>query len=155
MDSIGAVVAAIVLAIMLIGGGAVAQLAYEDSGATQEVVNESFDAGTAGSLVVLNESERDGVFYGEDPVVVNATGQTYLAGQDYDWNERNGTLTVLDGDLVNTTNNTIEYSYTIPSESQTETANTLASLFSAGLWLPLILVVLLVMLAAGALGGLA
>lgn len=154
MDSIGAVVAAIVLAMLLVGGGAVAQLAYEDTGDTYESFNETFDAGSAGSVVELNESNRDGVFYGETVTVRNASGEEYLAGQDYEWNVDNGTLTVLDGDLVNATNNTIAYDYQAPSGQQTETADTLALLFNAGVYLPLILVVLLVLLGASALGGL-
>lgn len=155
MDSIGAVVAAIVLAALLVGGAAVAQLSFEDTGIQETELTETFDAGPAGDIIHFNASDENGVlFYSETVTVVDKNGKEYIELQDYRWIEDNGTLEVLDGDLANTDQNEITYSYRTPSEEQDTVANALALLFNNAMWLPLVLIVLLVIIAAGMLGGL-
>lgn len=155
MDELGAAVAAIVLAMLLVGGGAAAQLAYEDTGATDATFTETFDAGAEGDVITFDESNRENVFYGENPTVTDTNGHEYLQGVDYRWYTENGTLEVLDGAMVNTTTNDIEYSYRAPSTQQSQIADTLALLIESGMYLPLVLIILVVLLGAAALGGLA
>jgi uncharacterized protein YdeI (BOF family) len=155
MDSIGAVVAAILLAMMLVGGAAVAQISYNESAEQEQTFTETFDAGAAGTIVTFNESNMGNLYYYDDTVtVVTKNNKELVDGDDYEWFDENGTLKVLDGDLDNTTDNEITYSLREPTEQQTEIAENVAVIFGSAQWLPLVLVFLLVLLAVGALGGL-
>lgn len=151
----GAVVAAVVLAILLVGGAAIAQHSYNETGEQGQTLTETFDAGATGTIITFNESNReDPVYYEETVDVVLKNGETVIEGQDYLWLEDNGTLEVLDGELDNTTDNEITYTYRVPSERQTELQEQIAWLYSSAQWLPFVLIVLLVVLAMSMMGGL-
>jgi hypothetical protein len=153
MDSIGAVVAAILLAILLVGGAAVAQISYQESGENQKELTETFDAGAAGTIVTFNESNKENIYYYDDTVtVVSKNNKQYEQGQDYNWIQSNGTLEVLDGDMDNTNDNEITYSFRSPSREQDAFAERVSLIFETAQWLPLVLIFLLVMLVAGSLG---
>lgn len=153
MDSMGAVIALVVVAIMIVGGAAMAQVAFEDTGDLQSF-SEGFNASSTGDLVVLNQSNREGVYYQDTVNVTNESGSLMIDGQDYEWYEDNGTLEVLSTDLTNT-NATIQYGYRVPSEQQRNVSGYLGSIFSSAAYLPYVLILLLVIIAASILGGLA
>lgn len=152
MDETGAIIGLIVVAIVVVGGAAMAQFAYEDTGDLQSQT-ESFNASNEGDLVILNESNRQGVFYGDTANVTNESGELMLEGQDYEWFESNGTLQVQSQSLVNDTA-TVDYNYRIPSQQQTQMASFLAQIFDSAYAIPFIFIVVLVIGAALALGGL-
>jgi hypothetical protein len=155
MDSIGAVVAAILLAMLLVGGAAVAQISYQESGENQQELTETFDAGAAGTIIAFNESNKPNQYYYDDTVtVVSKNNKEYMQGEDYNWIQKNGTLEVLDGDLENTNDNEITYSFRAPSREQNAFAERVSLMFETTRYLPLLLILLLILLAVGGLGGL-
>lgn len=154
MDSVGAMLAAIIVAVSLLAGAGVVQYSLSNSG-TEHTYTEAFDPGTNQTDVVLNESNRDGVYYDTTVSVTDENGSAMRPGIDYRWHESNGTLTVLDGgDLDGDTSGTIEYSLRIPSEQQKNSASLLGDWINASYAIPLIFVVGLVVVAVAVLGNL-
>ncbi len=154
MDSVGAIIGALVIAIGLLAGVGVAQYMLADSG-SEQALTESFDPGTNETLVVLNESNRDGVYYSSSVDVTDENGSLMLSGSDYTWNQSNGTLTVLDGGrLEGDANATVEYSIRVPSEQQRNYASMIGQLVNANYALPLVLVVVLMVAGVAALSSL-
>ena len=131
-----------------------AQYAFEESG-TQESYTQTFDAGSIGSFQYFNQSNRSGVFYTESPIVEDNESAQYVEGQDYEWYSENGSLEITSQTLANTTNNTIDYSLTVPSQQQRQTAGFVATLLKGAKWIPLVLIVGLLVIVLGVFGGLA
>ena len=153
MDSPTAIVAVLLVSIFLVGGGAVAQLVYEDTG-DHTTVDESVDTGSIGTLVTLNDSNLEGVFYDETVNVTNGSDVQMVPGDDYQWFEQNGTLEVLSQSLANETGATVQYDYRRPTQTQTAFADRFATLIDTGIWIPMVLVLGLLFAALGVFGGL-
>lgn len=153
MDSIGAIVSVFVLAILVLGGGLVASHSLASSGQTQQQVSDKFSAGSVGSHIVFNASNRDGVYYSSSIAVTASNGDPYIAGKDYTWHRSNGTLTVKSQTLANTSNDQVAFSYRIPSTSQSRVASLVGALLRTGSFLPLLVIVLLIVIALGVLAG--
>jgi preprotein translocase subunit SecF len=155
MDSIGAIVAAIILAILLVGGGVVAQISFNESAEQELSFTETFDAGDIGTIVKFNESDQGNKVYYDDTVVVKTKNNKELVdNEDYEWMEDNGTLKVLSDDLANTVDNEINYSYRAPTDQQQHIGNRVSHFYTTAKWLPFVLIFLLVMIVVGGLGGL-
>jgi len=152
MDSVGAAIAMLVVASAVIGAGAVAQLALEDSGEYTQL-NETVTTGAVGDTVTLNESQREDTFYSDTVGIENATGVTMQAGDDYTWDDRDGTFTVESSRLANQ-DATVDYAYRTATSEQLQLSAWLGTLIETGYALPLLFIVLLIILAASALGGL-
>jgi hypothetical protein len=154
MDTPGAAVALLVVAIAIIGAAAGAQLALEDTGDNVDVT-ETVSTGAVGDTVVLNESNQDGVFYDRDVHVTNDTGERMVQGSDFTWHDRNGTLTVQSTALSSQSNATVDYGYSIPTQSQRTVASWIASLTSnLGIVLPIIFILVLLFMGITLMGGL-
>lgn len=153
MDSPAAIVAVIILAIVLVGGGAMAQLALEENG-VQRTYTEDFNTTTPGSTVTFTHSLEPGVYYTDTVNVTDENGTRMREGYDYDWNTENGTLTVLNGPLENDTGATITYAYRDPTQSQTQTAQRLSFIYENAYALPLVGIIALVLLAISGLSSL-
>jgi uncharacterized membrane protein len=152
-DQIGSIIAAVIIAIAILGAIGVANYQLQASG-TETSYTETFDAGASGTLVTFNESDQPGSYYSETVNVTTSSDQPATAGLDYEWIEANGTLRVLDGDLDNTTDNTITYDVRRPTSQQSTTAELVATLVNSGTALPLVLIVGLVVLGIGTLSNL-
>lgn len=154
MDSVGAVIAALVIAIGLLGTVGVAQYALANGG-SEQALTETFDPGTNETHVELNESNRDGVYYSSSVDVTDENGSLMRPGTDYEWHQSNGTLTVLDGGgLDGDTEGTVEYSLRVPSEQQRNYASMIGQFVNASYALPLVLVVVLMVAGVAALSSL-
>jgi len=148
-----AIVAVVVVAILLVGGGAVAQLSFVESGTSKEYT-ETFDAGAIGDIITFNESNRDDVIYEENVIVESKNNKLYVEGEDYTWYQNNGTLEVLSSNLANTTDNTIDYVVVAPTLKHRENADRIASLFSITQYIPLLLLIGLILIVLGVFGSL-
>lgn len=136
----------IAVALLILTGAAAVDASLSDSGAQTEITGEEFNASTAG-VVQLNQSNQAGARYGETVEVQNQSGVEMVSGQDYSWNSTNGTIEVLSGgDLVGSDPATINYSYRVPSETQTAVGGVFASGFE-------VLGLLLLLIAVGVLLG--
>lgn len=132
-----------------------AQVAFEDNG-EQFDETETFSTGSPGDIVEFNASAEPQIYFEEEVKVWNTTpnGDRMYEGTDYIWYEDNGTLEVLSQDLANQTDAEINYSYHLPSQTQRNFQTRIGTLFGIGQWVPLIFAVILILIAAGALGGL-
>lgn len=154
MDSIGAIIAVLVVAIGLLAGVGVVHQSLSNTGAEQ-AYTESFDPGTNQTHVTLNESNRDSVYYTSTVNVTDENDSLMRPGIDYQWHESNGTLTVLDdGGLDDDTTATVEYSLRIPSEQQRNYATMLGEFMNAAYAIPLLFGFALVVAGITVLGGL-
>jgi hypothetical protein len=149
-----AIVALVLVAILLLGGGAIGQVALEESG-THYDFNESFNTSTAGDVVAFKESNLNDVYYDDTVNVNDENGTDMIAQQDYEWDSENGTLEVLAGELENDTNATIGYGYRQPTQTQQEFSGHVATIYQSGIWIPLLLFLALLLAALGVFGGLA
>jgi len=154
MDSAGAIIAIVFVALAIVGSLAGAQLAYE-TGGEQFSETEDFDTNGVGSDVILNQSNREGLYYSADVNVQNGSGVAMVPESDYTWDDDNGTLTVESQDLANETSATIGYGYQIPTETQGQVASLLSNVLGdVAIFVPLIFVLALVTIALGLLGAL-
>lgn len=154
MDSVGGIIAAVLIAIVLLGAAGVTQYALADGG-TEQVYEETFDPGENETLVVLNQSQQDDVYYSSSVTVTDENESLMRADSDYQWNQDNGTLTVLDGGrLDGDAEGTIEYSVSVPTAQQDEYATLIGGWLNATYMFPLVLIVALVVVSIGALSGL-
>lgn len=136
----------IALALLVVTGAAAVDASLSDAGVENDITNEEFDASTTG-VKQLNQSNLDGVRYDDVVTVRNDKDRQVVAGEDYRWNESNGTIEVLSGgDLVGSNQATIDYSYTNPTDSQQDVGALFASGFD-------ILALLFLLLAVGAVLG--
>lgn len=133
----------IAIALLVLTGAVAVDASLSDAGFETEITAEEFNASAAGT-VTLNESNRDGVFYNDEVSVRDDKGREMVAGEDYEWNETNGTINVLSGgDLVGTDPAEIDYGFRVPSDEQSAVADVFASGFE-------IIGLLLIVLAGGA-----
>ncbi len=154
MDTPAAAVALLIVAIAVVGTAAGAQLVFEDTG-DHTSIEESFTTGSVGDTVVLNESNREGVFYDRDVTVTNDTGERMIQGTDFEWDDRNGTLTVESDSLASQSNATIDYGYNTPNESQRMVASWMGMLTgNLATFLPLLMIIGLLFGGLVLLGGL-
>jgi len=154
MDSAGAIIAVVFVAIAIVGSLAGAQLAFE-TGGEQFSATEDFDTNGVGSEVILNQSNRDGVYYSADVNVENGSGVAMVPTSDYAWDDDNGTLTVESQSLANENGAAIGYGYQIPTETQGQVASLLSTVLGdMAVFVPLIFVLALVIIALGLLGSL-
>lgn len=141
MDSVGAFIAAILVAIALLASAGVVHYSLASTG-DQSAFTEDFDPGTNQTHVTLNESNRNSVYYTSQVTVVDENDSTMRPGIDYNWHESNGTLNVLDdGQLDGDANATIDYSYRIPNQQQRTFASMLGEFINAAYLIPLVLVI--------------
>lgn len=148
-----AIVALVVVAILLVGGAATAQYAYEEVGDEVEL-NETFDAGDVGTYVYFDQSNRSGVNYVSEVHVEGSNGDTYTETVDYRWYQDNGSLEVLSDELANSSNNEIEYGYQVPTRVQSQYADYVALIYQNAQYVPLLLFVVLILAVFGVFGGL-
>jgi hypothetical protein len=154
MDSVGAIIAVLVVGIGLLAGVGVVHQSLSNTGAEQ-AYTESFDPGTNQTHVTLNESNRDSVYYTSSVTVTDENNSVMRPGIDYDWHESNGTLTVLDdGELDGDANATVDYSLRIPTEQQRNYATMLGDFMNAAYAIPLIFAFAVVVAGIGVLGNL-
>lgn len=154
MDSVGAIIAVLVIAVGLLASVGVAQYTLANGG-DEVTFTETFDPGTNQTHVTLNESNRDGVYYSSTVDVTDENGTLMRPGTDYNWHSSNGTLTVLDGgELDGDTEGTVEYSLRVPSEQQQNYASMIGQLVNASYALPLVLGIALMLAGVAALSSL-
>lgn len=154
MDSVGAIIAALLVAVSLLAGAGVIHYSVSNTG-DQTTYTETFDPGTNQTHVTLNESNRDGVYYSSTVDVTDENGSVMRPGIDYKWHQSNGTLTVLNGgELDGDTEGAVEYSLRVPSSQQQSSASLLASWVNISYAIPLVFVVALVILGIGVLSNL-
>ena len=151
MDSAGGIIAAVVLAAVLVGGAAVAQLAFVES-APSDTTTDTFDTSGVGSTYAVSTVGE--VYFDDETNVTNGSGVGMVEPDDYVWYESNGTLEVQSDRMANEIDASIQYSFSRPTQQQSQLADQLATLFSAGYFLPVVIIVALIILAAGLLGGL-
>lgn len=153
MDGPQTIIAAVVVALVLLGGGIGVQYSMQEAG-TQHNYTEEFDTGTVGSTVTFNESNIDRVYYTERVTVTNESGENMLEGDDFEWYQENGTLKVSSSDLANNVNAQIDYSLRNPTDSQHTFATILGNIYQSGAYIPMLVILALVFLAIGTLGAL-
>jgi uncharacterized protein YaiE (UPF0345 family) len=152
----------LIAVVMLVAAGATAvDDATRRSSPQVTVDNESFDA-VGGSVVELNNSNRDAVYF-EDAVDVytfDSQGNKeiddgVLADGNYTWNTNNGTLTVVDNSyLDNQTNTSVTYNYSRPDKTQRGIAQIIGNGLDVAQLLILVLGAGLVLASVRVLGGL-
>jgi hypothetical protein len=154
MRSIGALIVLVVLALGLLISVGVINAGLSNQG-PQQTYSEDFTPGTGGSLVTLNQSNLDTVYYTDAVTVTDENGTEMRATEDYEWYSSNGTLRVLSGGrLVNDSTATVNYSYRAPTGQQRSLASQLAQFVNVAYALPLVLAAALVMIGASVLGNL-
>lgn len=154
MDSVGAIIAALVVAIGLLAGAGVVQYTLANGG-DEQAYTESFDPGTNETHVQLNESNRDSVYYSSTVTVAGEDDSRMRPGIDYQWHESNGTLTVIDGgELDGDSEATVEYSVRIPSEQQRTYASMFGQFINSGYAIPFVFMVVLLVAGLGTLSSL-
>jgi len=151
MDGIGSIIAVVFVALILLGGGIAFQYA-QSSAAPDKYSNETFDAGSLDTTESFNNSNINGATYLESPTVQDNQSQPYDTSA-YTWHTDNGTLTIDSQALANTTNNTIQYSYSMPTQNQQQVTDYLGSVLTIGAWIPFILILGLILLVVGIFGG--
>lgn len=137
-----------VVVVMMLAG---VQAGLQNAGYEQTVVNETFQNPTAGTVITLDESNRNGAYYDRNVTVYDENGTEMAHGTDYDWTRDNGTLEPLAGGaLAGDANGTITYAYQQTTAEQRRMAGLLAQLPRAvGLFLPVLAFVLFLILARG------
>lgn len=146
MDSAQGLIAVVVVALVFVGGGIGAQYALSDMG-SQNDYSEDFEAGSVGTLETFNHSNVDGAYY-DRSVNVSGANMGMVEGQDYEWHETNGTLTVESERLANSTAK-IDYGYSMPTQAQDDIASTIGYILQTGAWIPLVLIFAVVVLGLG------
>lgn len=113
---------AVVIALIVAGGVAAVDAGVQETG-PEKVVNETFQSPSAGATVTLNQSNLDSVRYFRTTqiTVTDENGTLMVPGEDFDWDQANGTLDVLAGGrLAGDSEGTIEYGFRLTSAGQEE-----------------------------------
>lgn len=106
-----AIAAIFALLILAVGGGYALEASLENAGDDTLIVNESWTP-NAGSITVLNESERGGAYYSNQTTVYDENGTLMDRGDDYLWFQNNGTVqAVVGGNLDGDSSALITYEY--------------------------------------------
>jgi len=153
----------LIAVVLLVAAGATAvDDATRRSSPTVTVNNETFDA-AGGTVVKLNNSNRQAVYY-EDSVDVysydingnnNENEDGVVAEGNYTWNTNNGTLAVVNNSyLDNQTNTSITYNYSRPDKTQRGMAAIIGDGLDVAQLLILVLAAGLVLASVRVLGGL-
>lgn len=125
-----------IVILLLVGVAAIDQAAF--SVGDPDAINETFTP-SAGSVTQLDQSERDGVDYGESVVVKDENRTLASDGTDYTWNATNGTVRTLSGGILDgDANATVEYEYRVLSEPEQNARGVVAALLDASV--PLVFV---------------
>lgn len=88
---------------------------------TNETLNADSASFAAGEVVnTTNSHIEDAVYDDDDQITVNdENGVEMVEGVDYEWNENNGSVTILtDGDLTDDASLDIEYGFNVPTAQQ-------------------------------------
>jgi len=145
-----AIAAIFVLLLVAVGGVYGLQTALEDAGENELVVNESWTP-NAGSITVLDESERTGAYYANDTVVYGENDTEMDRGDDYEWFDTNGTVkAVVGGDLDGDSTALITYAYQQTTGEQRQLTAMLSNIpTSVGLIFPAFVFVVAILLLRG------
>lgn len=104
------------------------QAGLEDAGEDFTVDNETWTP-DAGNVTTLDESNRNGAYYGETVDVWDENGNLTEEGADYEWYAGNGTVKALSGGALDgDTSATITYSYQQTTAEQRQMASLLGQL---------------------------
>jgi len=152
MDSAQALIAVVVVALALVAGGLVVSHSATDAGGSNPTT-ESISTGAVNSTSVLNQSYIDRAVYSNTANVVNDTGIQMIAGEDYEWDGTNGTLTVKSDRLAGEDNVSVSYNYRVQSETESGTVGILTYLLDSAAFIPLILMIGVLVLGIAAFGG--
>lgn len=110
--------------VMTIGAGAIS---YQGDalGHTYDIESETVSASGAtfsgGEVVTLENSNIDDAVYDDNSAIDVFDDQSVemVEGEDYEWNENNGTITVLaGGGLTDSADMDVNYSFHIPNQQQ-------------------------------------
>lgn len=109
-----------IMAIVVVGAISVwgLQAATANAGEETQISDESFTP-DAGAVTQLQHSNLSNTYYGDSVTVRDSGGTIVDAGEDYIWNEGNGTIkTVSGGALDGDSSATIDYDYQRTTEDQ-------------------------------------
>lgn len=146
----------VLVSLLLLGAGAVADEGVGHTGERTDIVEEEFTPqGNIGSVISLDNSNSDELTYSDDAEVKDMNGNHSIEGEDYEWNANNGTIRPLSGGNLDGDNTaTINYTIWNPTQQDDDIAGTIATLVDTGGFIPLLLLVALVVGAVVVLGGL-
>lgn len=124
-----AILAAVFFIILMTVGASAISYQGEVLGHTydsNETINADSSAFAAGEVYETTNANIDDAVYDDDSkiVVTDANGVEVVEGEDYEWNENNGTIAILSGSsLTDDASLDIEYGFTIRSDQQGEVLN--------------------------------
>lgn len=119
-----------IFALIIIAGVGVygLQAGLETAGDDRTVDREAFTP-DADTVVTLDNSNRDYVYYATQVAVYNNSGTRMVEGADYTWFSHNGTIMPLSGgDLAPDNNGEISYNFSVTTEEQRQLTSILAML---------------------------
>lgn len=112
----------VAVALILLSGAAAVDEAIQSGGTTHSITDETWTPQT-GTFVELNESKLS-VRYDRTVVVRDENNTQMLAGDDYEWNQSNGTVKALAGGrLDGDSSASIDYAYVALTDSQEQFAS--------------------------------
>lgn len=144
------ILAVLAIAMLAIVGAHGFEAALETAGEDHTITNETWTP-TAGSVTVLDESNRKGAYYAHNVTVYDENDTEVDPGKDYKWFVGNGTIKALSGgELEGDANASITYEFEQTSETQREFAGLLSHIPRViGLALPAFVVVILLVFLRG------
>lgn len=148
------IIALVLVAVFMVVGVSAVDEAFTDSGQTVDIEGETLNTGSVGTVEELEQSKVGGAFYDEKVTIKNGSSILMNQGDDYTWFENNGTFKIESSALANENGVTVDYTYAIPNQNQTEIANFFGHYTDALLPAVLFLLVLAAIIGAAArLGG--
>lgn len=144
---------AVAIAFLLVGGIAAVDAGVQETGERVTVEGESFTP-SAGATTVLNQSQLDGVRYYrvENVTVLDENSTVMVPGEDFDWQQNDGTLTTLSGGrLAGDASATVTYGFTLTSATEKSIAELASKGGNVGRFAVFVMVVGAVMLSVKAL----
>lgn len=133
------------IVIVLLAAGAVYafSVTLEASGTDHTIENETWTP-DAGSETDLDNSYRTGAYYDEEVTVRDENGTLASDGDDYTWDDVNGTVTALQGGILeNDSSATITYAFSQTSQEQRDFAAVLSMIPEAAGAMALLIPVLM------------
>lgn len=119
MRAVIAIIALVVLGAMGVWG---LEASLASAAEDRTIQNETFTP-DAGNVTVLEHSQMNHTWYGDDVTVYDENGTQMTNGTDYQWHPANGTLTTLaGGDLATDSQGKITYSFAQTTEAQRQLA---------------------------------
>lgn len=108
----------VALALLLVLGFAAVDAAFQEGGAYNSVVNESWTT-DPGNFTTLDNSNLDQALYYDNETVFNSSGVEMTDGVDYEWNRTTGEIKAIQGgDLDPAQSANITYNFTTFTEEQ-------------------------------------